>query len=174
MGLYQRASPFPPSLPPPNVLRPGRDGALENSIIVYENTHRITNRMTGGGTGRCLQTTEAGGLGEWWSDAMAEWVPSRLTLIMFGGGLNRKMLPCLIMCLDNMCVLLFFGVVVVIYYVGQVLNQTGGIWSYPYSTSSWVLHTSQDHPHPFNPWFIYQLHQSFKIFKREKSQRTSQ
>ena len=35
------------------------------------------------------------------------------------------MLPCLIMCLDNMCVLLFFGVVVVIYYIGQVLNQTG-------------------------------------------------
>jgi len=52
--------------------------------------------MTGGGTGRCLQTTEAGGMGEGilpfnqiprnvlliethskyagWSDAMAEWV----------------------------------------------------------------------------------------------------
>jgi len=29
--------------------------------------------MTGGGTGRCLQTTEAGGMGEGWSDAMAEW-----------------------------------------------------------------------------------------------------
>ena len=72
MGLYQRASPFPPSLLPPNVLRPGRDGALENSIIVYENMHGTTNRITGGGTGRCLQTTEAGGLGEGWSDAMAE------------------------------------------------------------------------------------------------------
>lgn len=30
--------------------------------------------MTGGGTGRCLQTTEAGGMGEGWSDAMAEYV----------------------------------------------------------------------------------------------------
>jgi hypothetical protein len=29
--------------------------------------------MTGGGTSRCLQTTEAGGMGEGWSDAMAEW-----------------------------------------------------------------------------------------------------
>ncbi|KAG6853257.1 hypothetical protein C0991_005670 [Blastosporella zonata] len=31
--------------------------------------------MTGGGTARCLQTTEASGLGEGWSDAMAEYVP---------------------------------------------------------------------------------------------------
>ncbi|KAJ7787664.1 Fungalysin metallopeptidase-domain-containing protein [Mycena olivaceomarginata] len=33
----------------------------------------LTNRMTGGGTGACLQTTEAGGMGEGWSDAMADW-----------------------------------------------------------------------------------------------------
>jgi len=52
---------------------PQRDGALENDIVVHEYTHGITNRMTGGGTGRCLQTTEAGGMGEGWSDAMAEW-----------------------------------------------------------------------------------------------------
>ncbi|KAF8149160.1 Fungalysin metallopeptidase-domain-containing protein [Crassisporium funariophilum] len=52
---------------------PNRDGSLENDIIVHEMTHGITNRMTGGGTGRCLQTTEAGGMGEGWSDAMAEW-----------------------------------------------------------------------------------------------------
>ena len=31
---------------------PERDGALENDIIVHENTHGISNRMTGGGTGR--------------------------------------------------------------------------------------------------------------------------
>ena len=61
-----------PPLFPPNVLQPGRDGALEYSIVVHKNTQSITNRMTGGGTGRCLQTTEAGGLGEGWSDAMAE------------------------------------------------------------------------------------------------------
>ncbi|KAJ7642499.1 Fungalysin metallopeptidase-domain-containing protein [Mycena polygramma] len=52
---------------------PERDGALENDVVVHEYTHGITNRMTGGGTGECLQSTEAGGMGEGWSDAMAEW-----------------------------------------------------------------------------------------------------
>lgn len=56
---------------------PERDGALENDIVVHENTHGITNRMTGGGTGRCLQTTEAGGMGEGWSDAMADWTEQK-------------------------------------------------------------------------------------------------
>ncbi|KAG9075709.1 hypothetical protein FS749_012600, partial [Ceratobasidium sp. UAMH 11750] len=51
---------------------PNRDGALENDIVVHEMTHGISNRLTGGGTGRCLQTTEAGGMGEGWSDAMAD------------------------------------------------------------------------------------------------------
>jgi extracellular elastinolytic metalloproteinase len=41
---------------------------------VHENTHGVSNRMTGGGTGACLQSTEAGGMGEGWSDAMAECV----------------------------------------------------------------------------------------------------
>ncbi|KAJ7590715.1 Fungalysin metallopeptidase-domain-containing protein [Mycena floridula] len=53
--------------------KPNLDGAMENDIISHEMTHGITSRMTGGGTGRCLQTTEAGGMGEGWSDAMAEW-----------------------------------------------------------------------------------------------------
>lgn len=44
-------------------------------------THGITNRMTGGGTGRCLQTTEAGGMGEGWSDAMAEWTEQKSATI---------------------------------------------------------------------------------------------
>ncbi|KAF5318591.1 hypothetical protein D9619_010992 [Psilocybe cf. subviscida] len=51
-----------------------RDGSMENDIIVHEMTHGITNRLTGGGTGRCLQTLEAGGLGEGWGDAMASWM----------------------------------------------------------------------------------------------------
>ena len=72
MFLWDYTNVRPPPLFPPNVLQPGRDGALEKSIIVYENTHRITNRMTRGGTGRCLQTTEAGGLGGGWSDATVE------------------------------------------------------------------------------------------------------
>ena len=54
--------------------QPNRDGASENEIFVLEMTHGITNRMTGGGTGRCLQTTEADGMGGGWSDAMAEYV----------------------------------------------------------------------------------------------------
>ncbi len=29
---------------------PERDGSLENDVIVHENAHGITNRMTGGGT----------------------------------------------------------------------------------------------------------------------------
>ncbi|KAI0654826.1 Fungalysin metallopeptidase-domain-containing protein [Cubamyces menziesii] len=57
-----------------DLTNPERDGALENDVVSHENTHGLTNRMTGGGTGRCLQSTEAGGLGEGWSDAFADWV----------------------------------------------------------------------------------------------------
>ncbi|KAJ3504677.1 hypothetical protein NLJ89_g7813 [Agrocybe chaxingu] len=60
---------------------PNRDGSLENDILVHEMTHGVTNRMTGGGTGRCLQTLEAGGLGEGWSDALAEWTQHKSATI---------------------------------------------------------------------------------------------
>ncbi|TFK20579.1 metalloprotease [Coprinopsis marcescibilis] len=60
---------------------PNRDGSLENDIIVHEMGHGITNRMTGGGTGRCLQTTESRGLGEGWSDALAEWTEQKSAAI---------------------------------------------------------------------------------------------
>ncbi|KAG8797781.1 hypothetical protein FRC18_008867, partial [Serendipita sp. 400] len=53
---------------------PNRDGDLSNDIIAHEQTHGTTNRMTGGGTSRCLQTPEASGMGEGWSDAYAEWL----------------------------------------------------------------------------------------------------
>ncbi|KAF8886764.1 Fungalysin metallopeptidase-domain-containing protein [Infundibulicybe gibba] len=56
---------------------PRRDGAMDNGVIIHEFTHGITDRMTGGGTARCLQTLEAGGLGEGWSDAMAEWAQQK-------------------------------------------------------------------------------------------------
>lgn len=46
----------------------------QTSDLVLQITHGITNRMTGGGTASCLQTLEAGALGEGWSDAMAEYV----------------------------------------------------------------------------------------------------
>ncbi|QRV79441.1 extracellular metalloproteinase MEP [Ceratobasidium sp. AG-Ba] len=54
------------------ITSPPRDGALENDIVTHEMTHGISNRMTGGGTGECLQSNEAGGMGEGWSDAMAD------------------------------------------------------------------------------------------------------
>nr|VWO94070.1 Extracellular metalloproteinase 5 (EC (Fungalysin MEP5) [Ganoderma boninense] len=61
---------------------PARDSSLANDLIVHEYTHGITNRMTGGGTGRHVSRSirgrlqvvlEADGLGEGWSDAFAEW-----------------------------------------------------------------------------------------------------
>ncbi|KAF9261307.1 hypothetical protein L218DRAFT_1046845 [Marasmius fiardii PR-910] len=52
---------------------PRRDGVLENDIPIHEMTHGLTNRMTGGGTARCLQTVESAGMGEGWSDTLADW-----------------------------------------------------------------------------------------------------
>jgi extracellular elastinolytic metalloproteinase len=57
-----------------NLLNPNQDGAMENAIPVHELTHGVTNRMTGGGTGRCLQSLQSGGMGEGWSDAVADWM----------------------------------------------------------------------------------------------------
>ncbi|KAH7332995.1 Fungalysin metallopeptidase-domain-containing protein [Rhizoctonia solani] len=56
---------------------PQRDGALENDIVIHEYGHGISNRLTGGGTASCLQTTEARGLGEGWSDALTDWVEQK-------------------------------------------------------------------------------------------------
>ncbi|KAF9261300.1 hypothetical protein L218DRAFT_946124 [Marasmius fiardii PR-910] len=86
---------------------PNRDGVLENDIPIHEVTHGLTNRMTGGGTGRCLQTTEAGGLGEGWSDAVANWFAQSDTSTVSN------------------------------FVLGQyVTNDSGGIRTYPYSTSA--------------------------------------
>ena len=37
----------------------------------------MTNRITGGGSARCLVRTESAGLGEGWSDVMAFWVQQK-------------------------------------------------------------------------------------------------
>ena len=87
---------------------PQRDGALENDIVIHENTHGVTNRMTGGGTGRCLQTTEAGGMGEGWSDAMADWAARTSSA-------DRDFVT-----------------------GQYVVNKAGGVRKYPYSTSATV------------------------------------
>ncbi|KAF8751455.1 Fungalysin metallopeptidase (M36) [Rhizoctonia solani] len=52
---------------------PRRDGAFENDIVTHEYGHGISNRLTGGGTARCLTTQQSWGLGEGWSDALADW-----------------------------------------------------------------------------------------------------
>ncbi|CAE6378154.1 unnamed protein product [Rhizoctonia solani] len=57
-----------------NKTTPFRDGAFENDVVIHEYTHGLTSRMTGGGTARCLSTDESRGLGEGWSDALADWV----------------------------------------------------------------------------------------------------
>ncbi|ESK87636.1 putative extracellular elastinolytic metalloproteinase precursor [Moniliophthora roreri MCA 2997] len=86
-----------------------RDGAVENDIPIHEMTHGLSNRLTGGGTGRCLQTTEAGGMGEGWSDALADWFSHS----------------------DSAAVTDFV--------MGQwVENNSGGIRTHPYSTSASV------------------------------------
>ncbi|KAJ1958711.1 hypothetical protein GGI12_004667, partial [Dipsacomyces acuminosporus] len=51
---------------------PRRDSALEQDIVAHEFTHGISNRLTGGPSNTdCLNTLEAGGLGEGWSDIVA-------------------------------------------------------------------------------------------------------
>ncbi|KAI8812188.1 Fungalysin metallopeptidase-domain-containing protein [Cladochytrium replicatum] len=48
---------------------PNRDGSLELPIVFHEFCHGVSNRLTGGTrNANCLQTTEAGGMGEGWSD----------------------------------------------------------------------------------------------------------
>ncbi|KAI8911045.1 Fungalysin metallopeptidase-domain-containing protein [Gorgonomyces haynaldii] len=51
---------------------PGRDGAFENAVVIHELTHGLSNRLTGGpANANCLNTPEAGGMGEGWSDVVA-------------------------------------------------------------------------------------------------------
>lgn len=41
--------------------------------LVHEMMHGVSNRMTGGGTARCLQSPEGRGMGEGWGDALAKY-----------------------------------------------------------------------------------------------------
>ena len=43
---------------------PERDSSMEVGVVLHEMAHGLTNRMVGGGTAKCLQSTEARGLGE--------------------------------------------------------------------------------------------------------------
>lgn len=51
---------------------PDRDCAFEAGVVLHEYTHGLSNRLTGGpANSNCLQTIEAGGMGEGWGDFMA-------------------------------------------------------------------------------------------------------
>jgi extracellular elastinolytic metalloproteinase len=51
---------------------PQRDGAFDAAIVIHEYTHGLSNRLTGGAANSdCLNTLEAGGMGEGWGDSMA-------------------------------------------------------------------------------------------------------
>ncbi|KAJ1737399.1 hypothetical protein LPJ72_000506 [Coemansia sp. Benny D160-2] len=51
---------------------PYRDGDLEQDIVAHEYTHGISTRLTGGpANSDCLADGEAGGMGEGWSDTVA-------------------------------------------------------------------------------------------------------
>ncbi|KAI9004591.1 Fungalysin metallopeptidase-domain-containing protein, partial [Gaertneriomyces semiglobifer] len=48
---------------------PQRDGNFQNDIPVHELTHGLSNRLTGGpANSNCLNSAQAGGMGEGWSD----------------------------------------------------------------------------------------------------------
>ncbi|KAI9338247.1 Fungalysin metallopeptidase-domain-containing protein [Obelidium mucronatum] len=70
---------------------PNRDGSLENDVVAHEMTHGLSNRLTGGpANANCLQTLEAGGMGEGWSDTFALMVSlpddaTRATDLITGG-----------------------------------------------------------------------------------------
>ncbi|CZS99711.1 hypothetical protein WAI453_002365 [Rhynchosporium graminicola] len=51
---------------------PKRDCSFDAGVVIHEYTHGLSNRLTGGpANSACLSTTEAGGMGEGWSDFMA-------------------------------------------------------------------------------------------------------
>jgi len=47
-----------------------QDGDFDPGVIYHENTHGLSNRLVGGGTGACLGALQSGGMGEGWGDFM--------------------------------------------------------------------------------------------------------
>ncbi|KAF2875784.1 extracellular metallo proteinase MEP [Massariosphaeria phaeospora] len=51
---------------------PHRDSCFDSGVVIHEYTHGLSSRLTGGPTNpNCLNTAEAGGMGEGWSDFYA-------------------------------------------------------------------------------------------------------
>ncbi|KAJ1765983.1 hypothetical protein IW140_005536 [Coemansia sp. RSA 1813] len=81
---------------------PNRDGDLEQDIVAHEFTHGISNRLTGGpANSDCLYNGEAGGMGEGWSDMVANLLRIRpgdkrsrdLTMGVYAYGSNIRNYP---------------------------------------------------------------------------------
>ncbi|KAJ6789113.1 hypothetical protein PWT90_08947 [Aphanocladium album] len=79
-----------------NSSTPKRDSAYDTSVVLHEFTHGVSMRMTGGpdNTG-CLGGTEAGGMGEGWSDFMATAIHTKkrynnTKIVYFGSWIANK------------------------------------------------------------------------------------
>ncbi|CAE6521729.1 unnamed protein product [Rhizoctonia solani] len=60
-----------------NTAKPFRDGGLDAGILIHELSHGLSTRLTGGPrNSACLNSREAGGMGEGWSDFIATTVRS--------------------------------------------------------------------------------------------------
>lgn len=87
---------------------PNKDACFDAGVVLHEYTHGLSNRLTGGpANSNCLNTLEAGGMGEGWSDAMAVAVHT-----------HKK---------DNHDTVNNFG--------HWIVSQDKGIRQYPYATS---------------------------------------
>jgi hypothetical protein len=73
---------------------------LSDSVIIHHDNESddvfliFYRHPVGGGTTRCLQTDEAGGLGEGWSDALANWFNQNSSAVhdfRFGGPYSGPM-----------------------------------------------------------------------------------
>ncbi|QRV80999.1 extracellular metalloproteinase MEP [Ceratobasidium sp. AG-Ba] len=63
-----------------NVAKPFRDGGLDAGILIHELSHGLSTRLTGGPSNvACLDTDQAGGMGEGWGDWIATTVRSTST-----------------------------------------------------------------------------------------------
>ncbi|KAF9004975.1 hypothetical protein BDZ89DRAFT_1145365 [Hymenopellis radicata] len=104
-----------------NLTTPNRDGALQNDIVIHEFTHGVSNRMTGGGTGACLQTLEAGG---WARDGQMPWPSESGILRRAGADHHHHSWVAATPAMDDFVLGTF------------VLNDAAGFRSYPYSTNA--------------------------------------
>ncbi|CAE6495462.1 unnamed protein product [Rhizoctonia solani] len=63
-----------------NTAKPFRDGGLDAGILIHELSHGLSTRLTGGPqNSNCLNSREAGGMGEGWGDYIATSVRSTST-----------------------------------------------------------------------------------------------